>query len=1140
MRIHEAVQQVVAIYPGRFHPFHKGHASVYNYLRSKFDTVFIATSDKVDPPKSPFSFAEKRAMMLAAGIPDSAIVQTKNPYKAEEILQAYDPATTAVVFAVSAKDMAEDPRFSFANKKDGSPSYFQPMAPNSKQLEGFDKHGYITTVPTLDFTVLGEPMRSATELRRNFAGADNETQKKIVADLYGKYDAKIHKIMKNKITEALIDFERLSEVINRIWTLDVQRPLSEDVKKTVIKNIRLATEAWSEKYKRSINCNNPKGFSQKAHCAGRKKNEENEIQINDLLNDDATAGDLSSVYTPSIPEIAKKHNISLQQVVDQLKKGLAKESEHTKNFDVALEIAMDHVAEIPDYYDRIEDIEGPYVEPDPEGYQKDLLTMPQRTVVIDTPGELDWYKIGQHYPNLGQEDPHEYGQSETDMVIIPPSEEMLDKLTKDLSRLGLKWKVIGGTKDQPEIHSESELAETIRKTGSQYTVYSKKGKRMGTYPSKKKAKERLRQIEYFKHVGESHESCPRTKASTCHCEIVSKIAETEESVTAICVLEHNESVKGTILLKQAGSGPTLVVGKITGLTPGKHGLHIHEFGDLSQGCDSAGGHFNPDNVDHGDLSNGHVGDLGNIVADENGIANIGIAADRITLRGERSVVGRSIVIHSNEDDLGRGGNDESLKTGNAGDRLACGVITFREPINEAVYPGNLGFEEVFKFFADASKRNPKLVDIVQDLIDQGQNKEAWKIIQDFANVKLQGKQFSSESQINERASDIVYHYTTIGPALNILKSGEFQLSSVAGSVEQDINPKGHNFFLSTARSKGGEYHRRVGNSAVMFVLNGRWISDRYPVKPVDYWSGFSIAGRNKEAEDRIFSKDPTMPMDPVTSIHVLLKEKHPFASAKTRQFLILAKTLGIPTYLYKDESAWRLQNTAKAASVEQMKSELSGPETFRSGGSGSRWLKPWLEVIFGKTEADLGKKAKDLVRGFRYYHNDGDDHGLGTELSNARKPGNLDREDAVNILKFMRQNRMATHMDLVNYLVDKWKVKDESINEMGVGRIVKGVNTTPDVGPDEIKKQAAKMGFKVDRDGRPPLLHAKARKNSDPNTLFNLGLKEQELDERGSISVPFASGTSVTIAPHRELKIKKSTPGRHRYGNPKSNRKKSN
>ena len=440
-------------------------------------------------------------------------------------------------------------------------------------------------------------------------------------------------------------------------------------------------------------------------------------------------------------------------------------------------------------------------------------------------------------------------------------------------------------------------------------------------------------------------------------------------------------------------------------------------------------------------------------------------------------------------------------------------------IAEAAYPGNLGFEEVFKFFADAGRHNPKLVDMVQKLIDQGHNKEAWKIIQDFVKVKLQGKEFSSESQLNERATDIVYHYTNIGPALNILKSGEFQLSSVAGSVEQDINPKGYNFFLSTARSKGGEYHRRVGDSAVMFVLNGRWISDRYRVKPVDYWAGFSNPSRNKETEDRIFSKDPTMPIAPVTSIHVLLKEQHPFASAKTRQFLIRAKALGIPTYLYKDESAWRLQNTAKAANVEQMKSELSGPEKFSSGGSGSRWLLPWLEVIFGKTDADLGKKAKDLVRSFRWYHSPsepgstrGDDHGLGNELNNARKPGNADREDAVKILKFMQQNRMLTHMDLVNYLVDKWKVKDESINEMGVGRVVKGVNTTPDVGPNEIKVQASKMGFKVDKDGRPPVL------------------------ERGSIGVPLSSGLTVNVAPHRELKIKKSTKGRLNYENPRTNR----
>ena len=90
-----------------------------------------------------------------------------------------------------------------------------------------------------------------------------------------------------------------------------------------------------------------------------------------------------------------------------------------------------------------------------------------------------------------------------------------------------------------------------------------------------------------------------------------------------------------------------------------------------------GGHYNPDGVDHGDDKEGHVGDLGNITADESGMAKVNIVSNRIDLMGDRSIVGRGIVVHADQDDLGRGGDEESLKTGNAGDRLACGVITLR-------------------------------------------------------------------------------------------------------------------------------------------------------------------------------------------------------------------------------------------------------------------------------------------------------------------------------------------------------------------------------------------------------------------------------------------------------------------------------
>ena len=79
----------------------------------------------------------------------------------------------------------------------------------------------------------------------------------------------------------------------------------------------------------------------------------------------------------------------------------------------------------------------------------------------------------------------------------------------------------------------------------------------------------------------------------------------------------------------------------------------------------------------GDINEGHVGDLGNITADDSGTAKFTIEAKRVDLLGDRSVIGRGFVVHSDKDDLGKGGDEESLKTGNAGDRLACGVITLR-------------------------------------------------------------------------------------------------------------------------------------------------------------------------------------------------------------------------------------------------------------------------------------------------------------------------------------------------------------------------------------------------------------------------------------------------------------------------------
>ena len=69
-----------------------------------------------------------------------------------------------------------------------------------------------------------------------------------------------------------------------------------------------------------------------------------------------------------------------------------------------------------------------------------------------------------------------------------------------------------------------------------------------------------------------------------------------------------------------------------------------------------------------------MGDLGNILSDNAGIARVNITDSQVKLCGPDSVLGRAFVVHAGVDDLGKGGNDESLKTGNAGGRIGCGII----------------------------------------------------------------------------------------------------------------------------------------------------------------------------------------------------------------------------------------------------------------------------------------------------------------------------------------------------------------------------------------------------------------------------------------------------------------------------------
>jgi len=119
---------------------------------------------------------------------------------------------------------------------------------------------------------------------------------------------------------------------------------------------------------------------------------------------------------------------------------------------------------------------------------------------------------------------------------------------------------------------------------------------------------------------------------------------------------------------------------LIGLTPDfLHGFHIHEAGDLTDKCTSMCAHFNPYGKDHGcpGMSERHVGDLGNIQSNPKGHAKYTFYDNVIRLKGTKcNILGRGLIIHEDEDDCGQGKNAESLRTGNAGKRIACAVIGY--------------------------------------------------------------------------------------------------------------------------------------------------------------------------------------------------------------------------------------------------------------------------------------------------------------------------------------------------------------------------------------------------------------------------------------------------------------------------------
>jgi hypothetical protein len=186
--------RTVAVYPGRFHVFHQGHKAVYDHLVDQFgaENVYIVTSAKQNDTDSPFTYADKVKMMTKMGVPASRIIKVTNTYKKDETAKdlGLDPATDHLVYALGAKDAG---RFKY------TPEAPLQLLSSTKKIKPVGKHAYVEVVPTATFNVLGQPVQSASAIRKLYLDGNDNDRNQIIADLYGTPDPELRDIFDQRL-----------------------------------------------------------------------------------------------------------------------------------------------------------------------------------------------------------------------------------------------------------------------------------------------------------------------------------------------------------------------------------------------------------------------------------------------------------------------------------------------------------------------------------------------------------------------------------------------------------------------------------------------------------------------------------------------------------------------------------------------------------------------------------------------------------------------------------------------------------------------------------------------------------------------------------------------------------------------------
>jgi hypothetical protein len=573
--------RTIAVYPGRFHPFHKGHAASFKQLASAFglENTFLAISQKQEQPKSPFSAKDRAKMAVILGIPMQNILFVRNTYGGDEYMQqlqgmGVDVNDTALVLGVSGKDMGSDPRFSFSPKKDGSPSYLQSI--DSGVESPMTQHAYIMTTDVAPFNIAGMAMTDASQIRSAYAKGDEQLKAKILTDLYGKGSKHVKPIfdknlaltesiykklvlLKQKITESkqLNEFDPDGYEQYTLYTGDPNDQYEVEKFKSIEEAIEEAkflmdadpstkSSFWtvqdmdnnivwshdpSEAYdlmRRNQKIQFGKGVAEAADkkCPPATQ----DITLN-LKNRQKAIDEYG--YGPLNPDMP--NNKFWMKKVDEWNLDTVEEAKESlcgncAAFDVRQD-TLDCIASGIDA-DNPEDAEG-VIDAGELGYCKFLkfkcasrrtcdawvtggpLTDKQDVSEAGSPAQQAAIAI-----NMKKNHKKPKNVSESQAVKITDYDTWSDEVKelgaeiypqKDRNVLiAQSWdgEQIGKFhlgKSIGFINQSGELDETIRKMGSQYRLLSKKGKNLGTFPSKSGAEKHEREVQYFKHMSEEDE-----------------------------------------------------------------------------------------------------------------------------------------------------------------------------------------------------------------------------------------------------------------------------------------------------------------------------------------------------------------------------------------------------------------------------------------------------------------------------------------------------------------------------------------------------------------------------------------------------------------------------------------------------------